>query len=140
MRIYDLHYIKSCVHVSAQSDLKWTAMALPGGACTVVVLMYLALAIHLVHSYDGELIRVLDTKEFPEEVIERNTIKVFLYNYIYLQTRSITSFLYTKSIISKKKEVIRMRSEGYSSRSVCLFVCLSVCLRLFSNYRLRGGL
>ena len=29
-----------------------------------------------------------------------------------------------------------MRSEGYSSRSVCL----SVCLRLFSDYRLRGGL
>ena len=29
-----------------------------------------------------------------------------------------------------------MRSEGYSSRSVCL----SVCLRLFSHYRLRGGL
>ena len=58
MRIYDLHYIKSCVHVSAQSDLKWSAMALPGGACTAVVLMYLALAIHPVHSYDGELIRV----------------------------------------------------------------------------------
>ena len=24
--------------------------------------------------------------------------------------------------------------------SVCLFVCLFVCLRLFSHYRLRGGL
>ena len=32
---------------------------------------------------------------------------------------------------------VRMRSEGYGiSRSVCLFVCL----RLFSDYRLRGGL
>ena len=30
----------------------------------------------------------------------------------------------------------RMRSEGYSSRSVCLFVCQ----QLFSHYRLRGGL
>ena len=30
----------------------------------------------------------------------------------------------------------RMRSEGYSSRSVCL----SVCQHLFSHYRLRGGL
>ena len=26
-----------------------------------------------------------------------------------------------------------MRSEGYSSRSVCLFVCLSVCQHLFSR-------
>ena len=29
-----------------------------------------------------------------------------------------------------------MRNEGYSSRSVCL----SVCLPLFSDYRLRGGI
>ena len=39
---------------------------------------------------------------------------------------------------------VRMRSEGYGSRSVCLFVCrfvcLSICLRLFSDYRLRGGM
>ena len=36
----------------------------------------------------------------------------------------------------------RMRSEGYGSRSVCVCVCVcvSVCLRLFSHYRLRGGL
>ena len=34
----------------------------------------------------------------------------------------------------------RMRSEGYSSWSVCLSVCLCVCRRLFSHYRLRGGL
>ena len=34
----------------------------------------------------------------------------------------------------------RMRSEGYSSRSVCLSVCLFVCQQLFSHYRLRGGL
>ena len=36
----------------------------------------------------------------------------------------------------------RMRSEGYSTWSVCLSVCLFVCfcLRLFSDYRLRGGL
>ena len=27
-----------------------------------------------------------------------------------------------------------MRSEGYSSRSVCLCVCLCVCLRLFTPY------
>ena len=32
----------------------------------------------------------------------------------------------------------RMRSEGYSSRSVCL--SLSVCLLLFSHHGLRGGL
>ena len=32
-----------------------------------------------------------------------------------------------------------MRSEGYTSRSVWS-VCVSVCLRLFSDYRLRGGL
>ena len=31
-----------------------------------------------------------------------------------------------------------MRSEGYSSRSVCLSVCLSVCQHLFSHYRLRA--
>ena len=34
--------------------------------------------------------------------------------------------------------VINPRREGYSSRSVS--VCLSVCRRLFSHYRLRGGL
>ena len=35
-----------------------------------------------------------------------------------------------------------MRSEGYSSRSVCLCVCVCVCVcvPLFSDYRLRGGL
>ena len=32
----------------------------------------------------------------------------------------------------------RMRSEGYGSWSVC--VCVCVCPRLFSHYRLRGGL
>ena len=31
-----------------------------------------------------------------------------------------------------------MRSEGYSSRSVCLFVCLSVCLSV-SNYSRTTG-
>ena len=75
-------------------------MALPGGARTVVVLMYLALAIHLVHSYDGELIRVLGAWF---KIVPRGSDREFLYNYIYLQTRSITSFLYTQSIISKKK-------------------------------------
>ena len=74
-------------------------MALPGGACTAVVLMYLALAIHLVHSY-GELIRVLGAWY---KIVPRGSDREFLYNYIYLQTRSITSFLYTLSIISKKK-------------------------------------
>ena len=34
---------------------------------------------------------------------------------------------------------VRMRSEGYGSRSVCLFVCLSVCPRLFSDYRLEAA-
>ena len=42
------------------------------------------------------------------------------------------------------QQLQRMRSEGYSSRSVCLCVCVCVsvcvCLRLFSDYRLRGGL
>ena len=85
------------MHVSAQSDLKWSAMALPGGACTAVVLMYLALAIHPVHSLNGELIRVFGAwyKRIPRGSDREEHNKVFLYNYIYLQTRPITSFLYT---------------------------------------------
>ena len=31
-----------------------------------------------------------------------------------------------------------MRSEGYSSRSVCLFVCLSVCLSVYDYSRTTG--
>ena len=42
----------------------------------------------------------------------------------------------TVSVIKHFVNPRRMRSEGYSSWSVCLFVCL----RLFSHYRLRGGL
>ena len=33
-----------------------------------------------------------------------------------------------------------MHSEGYNTWSVCPSVCLSICLCLFSHYRLRGGL
>ena len=42
----------------------------------------------------------------------------------------------TVSVIKHFVNARRMRSEGYSSWSVCLLVCL----RLFSHYRLRGGL
>ena len=33
----------------------------------------------------------------------------------------------------------RMRSEGYGSRSVCLCVCVYVCLHLFSDYTRHTG-